>query len=119
MFITEAYAQTAGVTGSGFAGVAPLILIFAVFYLLLIRPQQKKYKEHKKLVADVKKGDKVLTTGGIIGTIVHVEEDTVNLEIATDTKVQLAKNSIAEVINPKAPNENNPVKVEKKSKCCG
>lgn len=79
MFITEAYAQTAGATSSGFAGVAPLLIIFAVFYLLLIRPQQKKYKDHQKLVGGVKKGDKIITVGGIIGVIVHVEEETVKL----------------------------------------
>lgn len=109
MFITEAIAQTAGGSGGGAGGLSsilPLILIFAVFYLFLIHPQKKKYKEHQKMLSEVKKGDNVVTVGGIMGKIVHVDEDFINLEIAPDVKIKLSKSSIADVIRPKPVNEN-------------
>ena len=76
----------------------PLILIFGVFYILLIRPQQKKLKDHKKMISDLKKGDRVVTQGGIIGSIHYVNDDgTLSVEIADNVNVKVAKGMIADI----------------------
>ena len=77
MFVTPAYAQAAGNAGAGaaFAQFIPLILIFAIMYFLMIRPQQKRVKQHREMVAALKKGDQVITQGGIIGKVVSVRDD--------------------------------------------
>ena len=84
MFISPAYAQAAGEGASAFTSLLPLILIFVVFYLLLIRPQQKKMKAHRAMVANVRRGDKVVTAGGMIGTVTKSMEDDseITVEIA-------------------------------------
>ena len=80
------------------AGILPLILIFVVFYFLLIRPQQKKLKDHKKMISDLKKGDRVVTQGGIIGSILYVNDDgTLSVEIADNVNVKVAKGMIADI----------------------
>lgn len=102
MFINEAFAQTAGAGGSDFlVSMLPLVLIFVVFYFLLIRPQQQKMKNHRAMIAAVKRGDKVLTAGGIFGTVVKVEEaeDIVMVEIAKDVRVRVARSTISDLVN--------------------
>ena len=80
------------------AGILPLLLIFVVFYFLLIRPQQKKLKDHKKMISDLKKGDRVVTQGGIIGSIHYVKDDgTLSVEIADNVNVKVAKGMIADI----------------------
>ncbi len=80
------------------AGILPLILIFVVFYFLLIRPQQKKLKDHKNMIANLKKGDRVVTQGGIIGYIHYVNDDgTLSVEIADNVQVKVAKGMIADI----------------------
>ena len=80
------------------AGILPLILIFVVFYFLLIRPQQKKLKDHKNMIANLKKGDRVVTQGGIIGNIHYVIDDgTLSVEIADNVQVKVAKGMIADI----------------------
>ena len=80
------------------AGILPLILIFVVFYFLLIRPQQKKLKDHKNMISNLKKGDRVVTQGGIIGKIHYVNEDgTLSVEIADNVQVKVAKGMIADI----------------------
>jgi len=107
MFVTPAYAQAAG--GAGGAGAAfgsflPLILIFGIMYFLLIRPQQKKMKELKAMVEAIRKGDQVLTQGGIIGKIHRVGDDGVlEVEIADGVKVKVAKHTIVQVMNKTEP----------------
>jgi preprotein translocase subunit YajC len=82
----------------------PLVLIFVVFYFLLIRPQQKKMKAHRELIGALKRGDKVLTAGGIIGTVVKVEDDsTLLVEIAKDIRVRIARSTISELLTKPAP----------------
>lgn len=92
-------APEGGAQGSGgvFASLLPLILIFVVFYFLLIRPQQKKAKEHRKMIESIKKGDKVITNGGIYGIIENVGTNTVTIKIAENTKVKFGKAYIAAV----------------------
>jgi preprotein translocase subunit YajC len=78
--------------GSGIGQFIPLILIFVIFYFFLIRPQQKKVKEHKAMVEGLKRGDKVITSGGITGTIERViDNDKVEVEIAENVKVEIVK----------------------------
>ena len=77
---------------SGFAQLIPLILIFVIFYFFLIRPQQKKVKEHKLMVENLKRGDKVITSGGITGRVERlIDNDKVEVEIAENVKVEIVK----------------------------
>ncbi|CAM8652239.1 MULTISPECIES: preprotein translocase subunit YajC [Sphingobium] len=105
MFITPAFAQTAGGQASG-AGIlvqmAPLVLIFVVFYFLLIRPQQKKMKAHKAKIDAVKKGDQVITGGGLVGKVARVDEIYADIELAPGLKVKAVKATLTEVIDPTA-----------------
>ncbi len=107
MLISPAYAQAAGPAGQGdfLVSLLPLILIFIVFYFLLIRPQQTKMKAHRAMLAAVKRGDRVLTGGGIIGQVVKVEEgeDVVLVEIAKDIRVRVARGSISDVLGKAQP----------------
>ena len=78
--------------GSGIGQFIPLILIFVIFYFFLIRPQQKKFKEHKAMVEGLKRGDKVITSGGITGTVERlIDNDKVEVEIADNVKVEIVK----------------------------
>ncbi|MCW9045530.1 MAG: preprotein translocase subunit YajC, partial [Alphaproteobacteria bacterium] len=100
MFISPAFAQAAGGGGAvgGLTGLLPLVLIFVVFYFLLIRPQQKKMKEHKAMLSAVRRGDKVVTAGGIIGSVTKVNDnnDELTVEIAEGVKVKVRRSMIAE-----------------------
>ena len=101
MFVSPAFAQAAGAADSGFGlmQLLPLVLIFVVFYFLLIRPQQKKMKQHKELLGALRRGDRIVTTGGIIGTITKVASDTeLVLEIAEGVRVRLVRGMVAEVL---------------------
>lgn len=109
MFVTPAFAQTAGGAGAGsaLAQFLPLILIFAIMYFLLIRPQQKKVKEHRAMVEALRRGDQVLTQGGIIGKVTHVGEDgIVQIEIAEGVKVKVIRSTISQVMNKTEPAAN-------------
>ncbi|WP_114377876.1 preprotein translocase subunit YajC [Elioraea thermophila] len=101
MLISPAYAQSADPTG-GLMSLLPLVLIFVVFYFILIRPQQKKAKEHREMLAALKKGDRVVTGGGVIATVVRVapDSDEVILEIAKNPQVRVTvvKNTISSVL---------------------
>ena len=82
-------------SGSNFAQFIPLVLIFVIFYFFLIRPQQKKVREHKTMTQNLKRGDEVITSGGIIGTVDRVfEDDCIELNISDGVKVQVIKNTI-------------------------
>ena len=87
-------------SGSGFAQFIPLILIFVIFYFFLIRPQQKRIKEHKSMVAALKRGDEVVTSGGIIGKVERiVGDDKVDLIIADNVTVQVVQSTIQSMLN--------------------
>ena len=105
MFATPAYAATTGASaaGAGFAGIAsfaPLILIFIVGYFLLIRPQQKRARDQAATIGAVKKGDSVVTAGGVVGKVTKVEDAFVEVEIAPTVKVRVVKATLAEVTGP-------------------
>ncbi len=106
MFISPAFAQTAGAPGAGsaFASFLPLILIFGIMYFLLIRPQQKKMKELKAMVDALRRGDQVLTQGGIIGKVQKVQDDGIlDVEIASGVSVKVMKHTIVQVLNKTEP----------------
>lgn len=101
MFITPAYAQAAGsAPGDGSAFIlqfVPLLLIMAIFYFLLFRPQQQAAKRHRDKVGAVKKGDSVVTGGGLIGKVTRVEDNQVEVEIAAGVKVKVVKATLSDV----------------------
>ncbi|RUA13766.1 MAG: preprotein translocase subunit YajC [Alphaproteobacteria bacterium] len=87
-------------SGSGFAQFIPLILIFVIFYFFLIRPQQKKAKEHKLMVASLKRGDEVVTSGGIVGKVERIlGNDKVDLLISENVTVQVVQSTIQSLLN--------------------
>ena len=107
MFVTPAFAQTAGAgagAGSAVAQFLPLVLIFVIMYFLMIRPQQKKMKDLRAMVDGLRRGDQVLTAGGIIGKVTKVNEDgTLEVEIADAVKVKVMKHTITQVLNKTEP----------------
>jgi preprotein translocase subunit YajC len=101
MWISPAFAQTAGAapTGDMFSFLLPLVLMFGVFWFLVFRPQQKKMKAHKEMIANVKRGDQVVLGGGIFGRVAKVEGGNVCfVEIAPNIRVKVAQSTIAEVV---------------------
>ena len=108
MLISPAYAQDAAAGGGGLlVQLLPLILIFAIFYFLLIRPQQKKMKEHREMLGALKRGDRVITGGGIIGTITKVRDDSeeIEVEIGQGVKIRVVRGTIGSLIKPTAAND--------------
>ena len=91
MFISNAYAQTAGGMGGNLTSFLPIILMFVVLYFLMIRPQMKRQKEHRSMMDALAKGDEVVTAGGVLGKVTKVSEGYVNLEIADGTEVVVQK----------------------------
>ena len=102
MIISPAYAQAAGGAG-GLSSLLPFLLIFVVFYFFLIRPQQKRAKEHREMVNNVKRGDKIVTSGGLLGTVSKSVEgqETVEVEIAKDIRVSVMRTMIADLRDKK------------------
>lgn len=107
MFVSPAYAQAAGGAGGNvIAQFLPLVLIFAIMYFLLIRPQQKKAKDHQAMVQAVRRGDQVVTAGGLVGKVSKVRDETeVEVEIAEGVKVRVIKSTLANVISKTEPAE--------------
>ena len=100
IFISTAHAQSIG-GGAGpaapFMQFLPLAAIFVIFYFLLIRPQQKRASDHKTMISNVKRGDTVVTGGGVIGKVVQVRDDEVEVEIAANTRIKVVKATLADV----------------------
>ena len=105
MFVTPAYAQAAGGAGgaAGLASFLPLVLIFVIMYFLILRPQQKRMKEQRNMIAELKRGDQVVTQGGIIGKITDVKDDEVTVEIAQGVKIRVVRATIAQVVSQPKP----------------
>ena len=89
--------------GGGFSAFVPLILMFVIFYFLLIRPQQKKQKLHREMISNVKKGDRIVTGGGIHGRVTGVSDTTLTVEIAEKVRVKLNRGNVSSVIQPSSP----------------
>ncbi|WP_137124457.1 preprotein translocase subunit YajC [Roseomonas sp. HF4] len=105
--ISPAYAQDAAGGAGIVMQILPLVLIFVVFYFLLIRPQQKKMKEHREMLTQLKRSDRVVTSGGIVATITKVKEgsDEIEAEIAPNVRVTLVRGTITSVLRPEAAND--------------
>lgn len=103
MFITPAYAQ--GVAGSGdfFIQILPFLLIFVIMYFLIIRPQQRRLKNHKEMVAALRRGDTVVTGGGLVGKVTKVDDDELLVEIAQGMRVKVIRSTITEVRSKSQP----------------
>jgi preprotein translocase subunit YajC len=101
MFASPAYAANGAAASGGGAlglvGLLPWVAIFVIFYFLLIRPQQKRVKQHQSMIAAVKKNDVAVTGGGIIGKVTKVDDDEVELEVASGVKVRVVKSTLSEV----------------------
>ena len=121
MLISPAYAQDASSMLGSATSFLPLVLIFAVFYFLLIRPQQQKQKETRAMIASVKRGDRVVTGGGILGTVQRVAmvqdkdgkqvaSNEIEVEIAPNVRVTVLRETITSVIRPTAANDSKPAK---------
>ncbi len=126
MFITPAYAQDLGGALGSATQFLPLVLIFVVFYFLLIRPQQQRQKETKQMLATLKRGDRVVTGGGILGVVQRVplvtskdgkqmESNEIEVEIAPNIRVTVMRDTITSVIRPAVANDTKPVKPKKAS----
>ncbi len=103
MFISPAYAQLGG-AGDSFGMFVPLILIFVVFYFLMIRPQQKKQKSHREMIGALRRGDRIVTNGGLIGSISRVANDNeLIVEVASGVKVRVLRSMIAELLSKPQP----------------
>ncbi len=97
LLIASAMAQEAGApaaNGSGLAGLLPLVILFVIFYFLLIRPQQKRLKEHKQMVDALAKGDEVVTSGGLIGRITDISEEYLTIEIANNVEIKVQRMAV-------------------------
>jgi len=107
MFITPAYAQTGGVAdlfGGPIGSILPFILIFVIMYFLIIRPQQQRAKTHREMVQNVRRGDMVVTSGGLIGKVIKLVDDKeIQVEIAENTRVRLTRGSISDVLSKSEP----------------
>ena len=115
MFASPAYAQAAAAAGpgAGAAGLiafAPYIAIFAIFYFLMIRPQQQRAKAHRAMIDAVAKGDDVVTGGGILGKVTRVQDGEVEVEVATGVKLRVLKATLSDVRNRMAPTAANDTK---------
>jgi len=96
--INYAHAQVAAQQPSMLASFIPLILIFLIFYFLLIRPQQKKQKEHKVLLDSIQRGDEILSSGGILGKVIKVDNNKLTVEISKGVNVTIIRSTVADVI---------------------
>lgn len=116
--ISIAYAADAAQAGasSGFASFLPLILILVVFWFLVMRPQQQKYKKHQEMIAELKRGDKVILNSGFLGRITKVDDHFFTVEIADSVEVKVDKNAVADRYEPNAPAENTPAVAKKAEK---
>jgi preprotein translocase subunit YajC len=101
MFITEAFAQSAGGTATGPEGMllqfAPIVVIFVIMYFLILRPQQQKQRSLREMVANIRRGDTVVTAGGLIGKVAKVDEGEVQVELAEGVRVRVVRGTISEV----------------------
>lgn len=111
MFISPAYAQAAAPAAGGdmLMSLAPLLLIFVVFYFLLIRPQQTKLKAHRAMIENLKKGDQIVTAGGLIGKVVKVDstDATLMVEVAPTLQVKVVRHTVADLLNKPVPASGN------------
>jgi preprotein translocase subunit YajC len=100
MSATPVLAGASGGAGSFLINIMPLVLIFVIFWFLLIRPQQKRMKEHREMISAVKRGDRVVTGGGLLGKVTKVADDEVEIDLGGGQKVRALKATLSDVRNP-------------------
>lgn len=100
MFISNAYAAAPTAPGTDLLGLAPMLIIFVLFYFMLIRPQMKQAKETKAMIAALKTGDEVATTGGILGKVTKVSDSFITIEIAEKTVINVQKHAVQTLLPP-------------------
>ncbi len=93
-FISSAYAQAAPAQGGSGSFLLMMVLFFGIFYFMLMRPQMKQAKEHKKLITNLAKGDEIVTSGGLLGKITEVGDNFIVLEVAKETEIKVQKNAV-------------------------
>jgi len=103
MFITSAYAQSAAGGGSLLDMIFPLVMVFAIMYFMILRPQQKRQKEHKAMLEAVRRGDTVVTQGGLIGKVAKVGEDELEVDLGKDMRASVVKSMIISVRSKSEP----------------
>ena len=105
MFITEAFAQSAAAPAADpiLTMLVPMALVFVIFYFLVIRPQNKRLKDQKAKLDSVRRGDEVVTGGGIVGKIAHVREDKLEIEIAPNVRIKVLKGSLSDILTKPEP----------------
>ena len=95
--ISDAFAQAGGEAGGSLFSLLPLVVIFVLFYFLLIRPQQKRAKQHKEMVAALSKGEEVVTNGGLLGKVTDVDDNFISLEISSGLTVKVQRQAVSQV----------------------
>ena len=123
LFIQDAYAQAAPQAGGGASSIIMMVLLFGVMWFFMFRPQQKKMKEHQLLITNLKKGDEVMTNGGIMGRIIDLDNFAIDLEIAKNTIIRIQRGVVVQVLpkgslkatlgSNKAANDDKNVKLDK------
>lgn len=103
MLITPAYAQGAGGGGDFFIQILPFLLIFVIMYFLIIRPQQRRLKEHREMVSSLRRGDTVVTAGGMVGKVTKVDENEIQVELAPNVRVKVVRSTVSEVRSKNEP----------------
>ena len=96
--ISDAYAQVGGEAGGSLFSLLPLVVIFVLFYFLLIRPQQKRAKQHKEMVAALSKGEEVVTNGGLLGKVIEVDDNFITVEISSELNVKVQRQAVSQVM---------------------
>ena len=96
--ISDAYAQVEGEAGGSLFSLLPLVVIFVLFYFLLIRPQQKRAKQHKEMVAALSKGEEVVTNGGLLGKVIEVDDNFITVEISSGLNVKVQRQAVSQVM---------------------
>ena len=96
--ISDAFAQAGGEAGGSLFSLLPLVVIFVLFYFLLIRPQQKRAKQHKEMVAALSKGEEVVTNGGLLGKVTDVDDNFISLEISSGLTVKVQRQAVSKVM---------------------
>lgn len=102
VYAADAPAQQVPPGASGILSVVPLLILFVIFYFLLIRPQQKRAREHKEMLSKIEKGDNVITSGGLHGRVTSVAEDAVTVEVAENVRVKISKDAIMVLKKPQS-----------------
>ncbi len=98
LFSNDVWAQADGAGGSSFLNLLPLVLIFVIFYFLLIRPQQKRAKEHREMVSSLAKGDEVVTNGGTLGKVTALDDNFISLEIANGVVIKVQRMAVSQMM---------------------